>query len=140
MAAATDHAGLVVLTFEECLELVAASGVGRLAFLADGEIEVLPVNYTIDGPAVAFRTATGSKLEAAIERAVVAFEVDAYDESERTGWSVVIKGRAEVVSDPDVIQRLENSGLRPYATSVPKPEWVVIHPNTITGRRVPAAN
>jgi nitroimidazol reductase NimA-like FMN-containing flavoprotein (pyridoxamine 5'-phosphate oxidase superfamily) len=136
MAAATDHAGLAVLSFEECLELMAASGVGRIAFLADGEVEVLPVNYTVEGARVAFRTATGSKLEAAVEQAVVAFEVDAYDKDERTGWSVVIKGRAEVVSDLNVLARLERSRLKPYATAVPKPDWVVIHPNTITGRRV----
>ena len=138
MEAATDHAGLVVLTFRECLELITASGVGRIAFFADGEVEVLPVNYTIDGPAVAFRTTSGSKLEAAIEQSVVTFEVDAYDECERTGWSVVIKGKSEVASDPEVIRRLEASGLRPYVTSVPRPEWVLIHPNTVTGRRVPS--
>jgi nitroimidazol reductase NimA-like FMN-containing flavoprotein (pyridoxamine 5'-phosphate oxidase superfamily) len=137
MAAATDHAGLVVLSFDECLELMASSGVGRLAFLADGEIEVLPVNYTVEGARVAFRTATGTKLDAAIEQAVVAFEVDAFDPRERTGWSVVIKGRAEVVSDEVLLARLERSGLRPYAASVPKPEWVVIHPVVISGRRVP---
>jgi len=137
MAAATDHAGLAVLSFEECLELMAHTGVGRVAFLADGEIEVLPVNYTVEGARVAFRTATGSKLEAAVERAVVAFEVDAYDKVERTGWSVVIKGRAEVVLDAALVARLERSGLKPYSTAVPKPEWVVIHPTAITGRRVP---
>jgi uncharacterized protein len=137
MAAATDHAGLVVLTFEECLELMAHSGVGRVAFVADGEIEVLPVNYTIEGARVAFRTASGTKLEAAVERAVVAFEVDAYDGEQRIGWSVVIKGRAEVVSDPSLIARLERSGLTPWATAVPKNEWVVIHPTAVTGRRVP---
>jgi uncharacterized protein len=137
MAAAADHAGLVVLSLDECQELMASSGVGRVAFLADGEIEVLPVNYTVEGARIAFRTAAGSKLEAAVEQAVVAFEVDAYDKSERTGWSVVIKGRAEVVSDRNLIARLERSGLKPYATAVPKPEWVVIHPNTITGRQVP---
>ncbi len=137
MDAATDHAGLMVLSFDECLELMAHTGVGRVAFLADGEIEVLPVNYTVEGARVAFRTANGSKLEAAVEQAVVAFEVDAYDPSARTGWSVVIKGRADVVSDRNVIARLEISGLKPYATAVPKPEWVVIHPNTITGRRLP---
>ncbi len=137
-AAATDHAGLDVLSFEECLELMARSGVGRVAFLADGEIEVLPVNYTIEGARVAFRTATGTKLEAAIERSVVAFEVDAFDPQDRTGWSVVIKGRAEVVADAALIARLERTGLTPWATAVPKNEWVVIHPNAITGRRVPA--
>jgi nitroimidazol reductase NimA-like FMN-containing flavoprotein (pyridoxamine 5'-phosphate oxidase superfamily) len=138
MAAATDHAGLVVLTFEECLELIASRGVGRVAFLADGDIEVLPVNYTIEGARVAFRTAGGSKLEAAVERAVVAFEVDAFDPDSRTGWSVVIKGRAEVVSDAALVARLERSGLKPYATAAPKPEWVVVHPVSITGRRVPS--
>ena len=137
MEAATDHAGLVVLSFDECLKLMASTGVGRVAFLADGEIEVLPVNYTVEGARIAFRSAAGSKLEAAVEQAVVAFEVDGYDESERTGWSVVIKGRAEVVSDRNVIARLELSGLKPYATSVPKPEWVVVHPTSITGRQVP---
>lgn len=137
MAAAMDHAGLAVLSFKECLELIATSGVGRIAFFADGEIEVLPVNYTVDGPAIAFRTSAGSKLDAAVEREVVSFEVDAYDEVERTGWSVLVKGRAKVVSDPAVLARLEVSGLRPYATSVPKPEWILINPNTITGRRVP---
>ncbi len=137
MNAATDHAGLAVLSFEECQQLLASSGVGRVAFLADGEVEVLPVNYTIEGARVAFRTATGSKLEAAVERAVVAFEVDGYDPVERTGWSVVIKGRAEVASDAALVARLERSGLKPYSTAVSKPEWVVIHPNAITGRRVP---
>lgn len=137
MAAATDHAGLLVLTFEECLDRIASSGVGRVAFVADGEIEVLPVNYTVEGARVAFRTAAGSKLEAAVEQAVVAFEVDAFDRAERSGWSVVIKGRAEVVSDEALIARLERSRLKPYAMAVPKPEWVVIHPNGITGRRVP---
>jgi nitroimidazol reductase NimA-like FMN-containing flavoprotein (pyridoxamine 5'-phosphate oxidase superfamily) len=138
MAAATDHAGLVVLSFDECLELMSSSGVGRLAFLADGEIEVLPVNYTIDGARVAFRTTTGAKLDAAVEQAVVAFEVDAFDPSDRTGWSVVIKGRAEVVSDEVLVARLERSGLKPYPASVPKREWVVIHPVAISGRRVPS--
>ncbi len=137
-AAATDHAGLVVLSFEECLNLMAHIGVGRVAFVADAEIEVLPVNYTIEGARVAFRTAPGTKLEAAVERSVVAFEVDAYDLQEHTGWSVVIKGRAEVVSDESLIARLERSGLTPWASAVPKNDWIVIHPNAVTGRRVPA--
>ena len=50
----------------------------------------------------------------------------------------MIKGRAEVVSDEALIVRLERSGLKPWATAVPEPEWVVIHPTAITGRRVPA--
>jgi nitroimidazol reductase NimA-like FMN-containing flavoprotein (pyridoxamine 5'-phosphate oxidase superfamily) len=134
---ATDHAGLVVLSFAECLELINDATVGRVAFVSGGEVEVLPVNYLVDGSAVAFRTAGGSKLGAAVEHAPVTFEVDDYDDREATGWSVLIKGQAEVVSDAEVLRRLERSGLAPYVTSVPHPEWVLIHPNTVTGRRIP---
>jgi uncharacterized protein len=137
VVSATDHAGLVVLSFAECLELVTEATVGRIAFFLGGEVEVLPVNYTLDGTAIAFRTAMGSKLGAAVQHATVTFEIDEYDEGEATGWSVLIKGQAEVVSDADTLERLERTGLAPYVTSVPHPEWVLIHPNTVTGRRIP---
>ena len=45
----TDHAGLEILSFDRCLELLATVPVGRVGFLADGEIVVLPVNYLMDG-------------------------------------------------------------------------------------------
>ena len=46
----TDHAGLEILSFDRCLALLATVPVGRVGFLADGEIVVLPVNYLMDGP------------------------------------------------------------------------------------------
>jgi hypothetical protein len=45
----TDHAGLEILPFDLCLQLPAAVPVGRVSFLADGEIIVLPVNHVVDG-------------------------------------------------------------------------------------------
>ena len=61
----TDHAGLEILPFDECLRLLASVPVGRVGFFADGEIVVLPVNHVVDGHDVVFRTAYGSKLSAA---------------------------------------------------------------------------
>lgn len=139
MAADMDHAGLLVLTFDECLQLIAATPVGRVAFTAAGEVEVLPVNYVLDGVSVAFRSAVGSKLEAAMQHNTVTFQVDHYDDREGTGWSVLIKGQAEVVTDAHVLRRLELSNLRPYAVSVPRRRWILIHPNTVTGRRIPTS-
>src|SRR5690349_11261228 len=137
MPAATDHAGLDVLTFEECLWLLRSTAVGRVAFEAGGEVEVLPVNYTMDGVTVVFRCGNGAKLGAAVQEAAVTFEVDNFDDKAKRGWSVLVKGKAEVISDDDAVGRLEGTGLRPYVTSVPRPYWVAIHPNTVTGRRVP---
>src|SRR5499425_1507937 len=56
----TDHAGLEILSFDRCLELLATVPIGRVSFLADGEIVVLPVNYLMDGTDPVFRTARGS--------------------------------------------------------------------------------
>jgi nitroimidazol reductase NimA-like FMN-containing flavoprotein (pyridoxamine 5'-phosphate oxidase superfamily) len=139
MTAATDHAGLDVLTFEECLELLRSTPVGRVAFASAGEVEVLPVNYTMDGVTIAFRCADGAKLGAAVQESAVTFQVDSYDDYAARGWSVLVKGTAEVVTDEQRLARLEGSGLRPYASAVPRPFWVAIHPNTVTGRRVPAS-
>ena len=132
----TDHAGLVVLSPAECFELAASQPVGRIGFADDGKIEILPVNHLIVGRLVAFRTAGGSKLAAAFERAAVSFEVDSYDADRHTGWSVLIKGRAELVNDQDTAARLPTTGLPPWPTSVARAHWVVIRPDLVSGRRL----
>ncbi len=131
-----DHAGLAVLPFDECMQLIGATPVGRVAFAMAGEIEVMPVNHALDGTTIVFRTATGSKLTAATQAAVVAFEVDRWDAIVQDGWSVVVHGRAEQVTDIDQLRRLESMTLRPWADAVERPQWVRILPDAVTGRRV----
>ena len=72
----TDRAGLEVLPFEECLRLLASVPVGRVGFVAEGEVVMLPVNHLVDGTDVGFCTAFGSKLAAAEGQKVAAFEAD----------------------------------------------------------------
>ena len=75
----TDHAGLEVLPFETCLELLGSVPVGRIGFFTDGELVILPVNHLVDGQDVVFRTAAGSKLSAAENGDLVVFEADSYE-------------------------------------------------------------
>ena len=131
-----DHGGLAVLSLDECLRLAASQPVGRIAFAQGGDIEVFPVNHCVLDRTIAFRTADGSKLGAAVQGSVVAFEVDAFDAERRDGWSVVIKGRAELVSDERTLARLQATGLQPWAAAVPRPEWVVVRADGISGRRL----
>ncbi len=65
-----DHAGLETLNFDTCLRLLASVPVGRVGFVADGEVQILPVNHLVDGQDVVFRTAHGAKLSVAEEEAV----------------------------------------------------------------------
>jgi nitroimidazol reductase NimA-like FMN-containing flavoprotein (pyridoxamine 5'-phosphate oxidase superfamily) len=131
-----DRTGLEVLTMPECMRLVGTVPVGRMAMIDRGEIVVFPVNHVIDQHVVAFRTAYGAKMEAALMRHVVSFEADAYDAEAHTGWSVVIKGRADLVTDDEDLARLEASGLRPWSNPVARDTWVVIRATEVSGRRI----
>jgi uncharacterized protein len=125
-----------VLGYHECLRLAGSEPVGRIAFVDGGDIHVFPVNHRVVDGLVAFRTAEGTKLGAAMEESVVAFEVDRYDADSNTGWSVLIKGRADVVVDDSLRTRLRAAGLQSWLDRVPRAEWVVIRPDTVTGRRL----
>ncbi len=137
MTGLADHAGLETLPLEVCLRLLESVPVGRVSFYTDGEVVTLPVNHVVDGQDVVFRTDRGSKLSAADRKDHVAFEADDYDLRTRTGWSVLLKGRAEVVHEDSEIQRLSHLGLYPWVTAVDRPFWIRIRPTSVTGRHTP---
>lgn len=134
---AVDHAGLETLPFDTCLRLLASVPLGRIGFYADGEVIILPVNHAVDGQDVVFQAAGGSKLTAAEQQELVAFEADDYDERTRACWSVLVTGRATVVYDEAETQRLGLLGLLPWVTAVEHPFWIRIRPTSVTGRRTP---
>jgi uncharacterized protein len=139
----TDHAGLEILPFDECLRLLASVPVGRVGFVADGEVVVLPVNHVVDGQDVIFRTAYGSKLATAEGQDLTAFEADHYNEQTRSGWSVLVNGRAEVVDTEADIRRLGLSMSRldvyPWVTAVRHPFWIRIRATSVSGRQTAGA-
>jgi uncharacterized protein len=127
---------MLVLPREECLRLLAANRLGRLA-VATGSPVIRPVNYVFDEPSqsVVFRTAEGSKLQALLLAGNAAFEIDGFDEHSQTGWSVLIAGRAERVSNPADLRRLERSRLESWAPGG-KPHLVRVRALTVSGRRI----
>ena len=134
----TDHAGLEILSFGDCLRLLDSVPVGRIGFFADGEIVILPVNHLMDGPDVIFRTGSGSKLCTVGGKNVIGFEADHYDAMTRSGWSVVISGFTEVVESDAEIDRFERLGLQSWGGAAARdPHWIRIRPTSITGRRTP---
>jgi len=137
---ATDHAGLEILPFDECLRLMGSVSVGRVGFFSDGEMVVLPVNHVVDGNDPVFRTNRGSKLSAAEGQDLVAFEADNYSEPDRSGWSVLVTGRAEVVYDEAEVERLERLGVHPWVTTVERPFWIRIRATSVSGRQTPGTS
>ena len=53
--------------------------------------------------------------------------------SDRTGWSVLIRGQARLPENDDELEALH---LEAWADAVQRNEWVTILPDEITGRRI----
>ena len=131
----THETRMQTLGDAECRRLLAERHLGRLAIPDFGGPVIFPVNYIFDRDLVVFRTDPGSKLDAAIERESVAFEVDAVDEATRTGWSVVVRGTVAEVTDPLDLARLRALPLYPWAPGE-KTRYVRVRPRSVTGRRI----
>jgi len=123
----------VELSESECWVLLREAVVGRLAVAVDDVPDVFPVNHVVDHGTLVFRTAAGTKLSAAAGRPV-AFEVDGYDPGSGQAWSVVLKGRAQEVTELYNVLDTMDLPLFPWHTS-PKPRFVRIEPTVVTGRR-----
>ncbi|MBV9941608.1 MAG: pyridoxamine 5'-phosphate oxidase family protein [Solirubrobacterales bacterium] len=125
------------LSREECLGLLAENVVGRLAVSGKDTPVIRPVNYAFDEPSqsVVFRTAPGSKFYTLLRQNTAAFEVDGLDHGARSGWSVIVVGATEEVTNPADLRRLNGLDLEPWAPG-DKPHWVRIRAWTVSGRRV----
>ena len=125
-----------VLSRAECLALLRQSLVGRVIVTDRALPAAFPVNFALLGEDVVFRTMAGSKLEAAAARAVVAFEADDMDPVRQTGWSVLIQGRAALITDPVDLARAGALPLHPWAPGK-RLEFVRIRSELVSGRRIP---
>jgi nitroimidazol reductase NimA-like FMN-containing flavoprotein (pyridoxamine 5'-phosphate oxidase superfamily) len=129
------------LSEEESLRLAAGAVVGRIGFTGRYGPVVLPVNFKLIDGAVVFRTDGESALDQDLRTGItdaeyrVAFEIDQIDETERTGWSVMIQGAAHYLEDQEERAAAAAAGIDPWAGG-DKDVYISIRPTHITGRRV----
>ena len=135
----TSEETLAVLTENECLGLLRSHDLGRIAFEFAGRIEIFPVNYSIEGRVIVFRTSPGTKLSG-IGKGSVALEVDGWDRATGIGWSVVAKGlAADITTDSGrAAEHLRWVPVRPAAPG-DRCHWIGVKPTEITGRRFHAS-
>lgn len=121
---------------DECIKLMEGhpAGVGRVA-LAGPRPVIFPVNFAVDRGNIVFRTDPGTKFHAAVHEAYVAFEVDWVEPTWQTGWSVVVRGQAHLVTDPEELARVTRLPLLPWAGGE-KSNFVCIESTLVSGRRL----
>jgi len=119
----------------ECHRLIAAGGIGRIAFCTTSGPAVLPVNFAVVAGTIVIRTAEGSAVDGHADEQV-AFEVDYLDEALSQGWSVLVRGRAHRVAHPAELKIVRrDAAIWPWPGG-DRDVYIRIIPDTITGRRV----
>ena len=122
-----------VLSADESWTLLSSVTLGRLVASVEGYPEIFPVNFVVQRRTVLFRTAEfATKLFTVVQNGRVAFEADDHNVAE--GWSVIVKGVAQVLNTDAEIREAERAQLLPWTAGV-KPRFVRVHPSEISGRR-----
>jgi nitroimidazol reductase NimA-like FMN-containing flavoprotein (pyridoxamine 5'-phosphate oxidase superfamily) len=129
----TDH--LAHLDTDGCWAFLARHFLGRVVTIDGGEPVVFPVNYTLDGRSVVFRTAPGTKLARARNGQTAAFEVDEAEPMFESGTSVVVHGTLREETDANARAHLMTLPLRPWAAG-DRDHFVRVIPTWVTGRRI----
>lgn len=128
------YSGTLILSLDDCWQLLRDHEVGRLAVSIANHPDIFPINYVVDDSEIVFRTSAGTKLAASVLGYGVAFEIDGYDAAAGEAWSVVVKGVAEQIEGWLDKDRAERLPLFPWNAS-PKFDFVRIVAEEVSGRR-----
>ncbi|MFI1518722.1 pyridoxamine 5'-phosphate oxidase family protein [Kitasatospora cineracea] len=113
----------------DCWRRLGAHGLGRIARTGPDGPVVRPVGYLVHDHTVLYRTGPDGPL-APGAGGDAAFEVDRADQDLNEGWSVLMIGPLEYVTEPALLAEL------------PQPaghgRWVRLTPATVTGRSIRA--
>jgi nitroimidazol reductase NimA-like FMN-containing flavoprotein (pyridoxamine 5'-phosphate oxidase superfamily) len=122
------------LSEHECFERLRSVRFGRVA-LSSGALPVIfPIHYVLLDRDPVFRTDPGTKLMAASVGQVLCLEIDEIHPERHTGWSVLVTGRADVLTDPSDIDAATRLPLRPW-TGVGD-SYVRIESSMVSGREI----
>jgi transcriptional regulator with XRE-family HTH domain len=136
---AAKAALLESMTVAECKQHLTGGGIGRFLFVEKGRGPVaIPVNFRMDGDDVVFRTGSGGSVSAGLHERRVSFDVDHLDDALSEGWSVLITGKPQIITDPAELARAQALHVEPWAGG-DKPIYVRLTGDQITGRRIRSA-
>lgn len=124
------------LSYSECEALLRAGVTGRVALSTPTGPQIVPLNYSVVDSGIILRTSPYSVLGTYGRDATLAFEVDHLDHAHQRGWSVVARGRAEVVHDQSEIAHIRSVWEpRPWASGV-RALFLRVRWNELTGRQL----
>jgi nitroimidazol reductase NimA-like FMN-containing flavoprotein (pyridoxamine 5'-phosphate oxidase superfamily) len=127
------HRDLAVLDRDTCLELLRTHHVGRIGLSVGALPVVMPVNYALAGERLVVCSEPGVKLEAARKGVIACLEIDDFDTMTHAGWSVLVTGRLDEMTDANEIKRAQHLPLSPWVP-MSDPHYMSLSTELISGR------
>lgn len=123
----------------EAMRLLAGVDHGRVVFDHQALPTIRLVNHLVDDDQIIVRTRLTATVSTVVRLSndagvVVAYEADELDPERRTGWSVVVTGWANTITDPEQIARYEQL-LHPWV-NMTMDAMIAIRPEIVTGIRI----
>jgi len=124
------------LSISECVRLLRSGVTGRVAVWGLDGPYVLPLNYSVLEDAVVLCTTPTSVLGIHGADSQAAFEVDYFNYARQVGWSVMVRGHLELLTEADVLDRgIRNWQPRPWASG-PRTLYLQLRWTEISGRKL----
>jgi nitroimidazol reductase NimA-like FMN-containing flavoprotein (pyridoxamine 5'-phosphate oxidase superfamily) len=133
----TNGRRMEAITRSESLRLLADAAIGRVVFTHRALPAIRPVNHVVDNGRIYIRVDRDSALARAVGvhgQNVVAYEADMIDPVDRLGWSVIVLGRASLLTDCEAAARYRHT-LQPWVAGT-FDDIVVIEAEMVDGFRL----
>jgi pyridoxamine 5'-phosphate oxidase-like protein len=125
------------LTREESLRLLSSVPIGRVVFTHLALPAIRPVFHLVEDDRIVIRAYLGAAIAARNGPqggTVVAYEADVIEPDARLGWSVIVIGRAQCLSDSEAGSRYRQI-LPPWAAASPD-DIIAIQADLVDGFRL----
>jgi nitroimidazol reductase NimA-like FMN-containing flavoprotein (pyridoxamine 5'-phosphate oxidase superfamily) len=124
------------LDAEQCWLLVCSQDVGRIGFVGDTRIQIVPTRYDAQRGTAYFRAGTFGELARRVHGREVSLQVDDIDRRTFSGWSVVMSGKAHRVEDAATVAARWSVGRPPPWVPTRESQWIALQVDDIQGQRV----
>lgn len=126
-----DGEPVLVLDEEQIWKLLEHTAHGRLVVVPGGRVEIFPFNFAVQDRTLVMRTGPGNKLAGMAVDENVVVEADGILDDQ--AWSVVLRGRAQLLESEADRSRAEELNLKPWVPTA-KDFYVRITPDEVSGR------
>jgi nitroimidazol reductase NimA-like FMN-containing flavoprotein (pyridoxamine 5'-phosphate oxidase superfamily) len=125
-----------MLSPRECRSYLATAGVGRVAVTVGALPAIHTVSFLLHQGRLLFRMAQRSPLRHAVAGSVVAFSADNFGEGRQEGWSVLVRGVGEEVTDELAAERMRALPLRSHSDAPDRDCFLCLPLTQVSGSRV----